>query len=266
MIKTIIIDDEEEAREGVRVLLERDPEVELVAMCKHGLEAINAIYEHQPHLVFLDIQMPEINGFEVLNSIRPEAMPAVIFVTAYDQYAIRAFEVHAIDYLLKPFTDERFYRALTFAKQHIHQKNLNPKLNALLQQYQKENTQAQGDYLIQERASNRPSSNRLVIKSSGKIYFIQLEDIRWIEAYDYYIKIHIEGRFYLVRESMKRMVQKLPENQFARIHKSSIVNLNQIVELEPYFNGEYIVHLQSGEKLKLSRNFKKNLLGRWEEL
>lgn len=264
MLKVLIIDDEEEAREGLRVMVEQLEDTALLGMCKNGLEAIGEIIRLKPDLVLLDIQMPEINGFEVLNSLAPSQLPAVIFVTAYDQYALKAFEVHAIDYLLKPFTNERFYKAMTHARAHFQKQTIQNRLEKLLQSYQQEQGESMENTLISDKKeAESPQAQRLIVKSSGKIHFIPYEEIHWIEAYDYYIKIHVKDRYFLVRESMKRMEQRLPASLFARIHKSSIIHLNQIKELEPHFNGEYMVHLKNGNKLKLSRNYKHALINRF---
>ncbi len=263
MLSLLIIDDEEEAREGLRVMLEQLPDISLLGMCKNGLEAIREIIRLKPDLILLDIQMPEINGFEVLNSLPPELRPAVIFVTAYDQYALKAFEVHAIDYLLKPFTNERFFQALAHARAHVQKQSIQQKLEKLLQTYREEqNRDDAGQLITDKKEAEDLIPNRLIVKSSGKIYFLSYEEIEWVEAYDYYVKIHVKGRFFLVRESMKRMQERLPGTLFARIHKSSIIQIDQIRELEPHFNGEYMVHLKNGLKLKLSRNYKAELMNR----
>jgi two-component system, LytTR family, response regulator len=259
-IKIIVVDDEEEAREGIKQLLAEDSEIELLSVCKNGLEAINEINRSTPDLVFLDIQMPEINGFDVLNSIKIKPLPMIIFITAFDQYALRAFEIHANDYLLKPFTDERFYQALEFAKNQIRNAsidNINRKLTSILTNYVNNNSEKDSDRLINENSG----LNRMIIKSSGKIYFIQLDDISWVEAFDYYVKIHVKDKFYLVRESLKKMESKLPGDKFIRIHKSTIINMDYVRELEPHFNGEFIVKLNNEKQLKVSRSFRKNLDG-----
>ncbi|MCB0838400.1 MAG: response regulator transcription factor [Bacteroidetes bacterium] len=265
LIRTLVIDDEPEAREGVKQLVEKSSDNVLSGVCKNGLEAIQKINSLRPDLIFLDIQMPEINGFDVLNSIDPHALPSVIFITAYDQYALKAFELHAVDYLLKPFTDQRFYSALGHANQQIRSRSIgdiNVQLASLLDGYKKDYSTEKESSLIKEPASiKNPLQNRLIIKSSGKIYFIQLHEIIWIEAYDYYVKIHVKDRFYLLRESMKNMEVRLPSDQFVRIHKSSIINVSYIQELEPYYNGEFFVKLSQGEKLKLSRSYRENLMG-----
>ena len=257
-VKIVVVDDEEEAREGVKQLLESDTEIELLSVCKNGLEAIQDINQLKPDLVFIDIQMPEVNGFDVLNNIRIKPFPMVIFITAYDQYALKAFEIHAVDYLLKPFTDERFFKALNYAKTQVREssiENIESKLSSILTSYQQDQGGSESNRLINENTG----SGRMTIKSSGKIYFVPLDEIRWVEAFDYYIKIHVKDKFYLVRESMKKMEQKLPGEKFMRIHKSSIVNLEFINELEPHFNGEYLLRLIDGQQLKVSRSYRKNL-------
>ena len=265
-IRAVIVDDEEEAREGMKSLLSQDPDIWLIAVCSDGVQAIKAINETSPDLVFLDIQMPEVNGFDVLNSLQPECMPAVIFATAYDQYAVKAFDLHAIDYLLKPFTNKRFYESLALAKARIRNASLqhiNQKLSVILAGYAQEKDTQEADVLIHQNAASL--ADKLVIKSSGKIYFIPKKEIVWIEAYDSYVKIHIGGKYHLVRESMKNIEEKLPENVFARIHKSSIVNINFITELEPYFNGEFVVKLTNGTELKLSRSYRSSFMGLFEK-
>lgn len=265
-IRAVIVDDEEEAREGMKSLLCADPDIWLIAVCEDGIQAIKAINETSPDLVFLDVQMPEVNGFDVLNSVNPENMPAVIFATAYDQYAVKAFDLHAIDYLLKPFTNKRFYESLALAKVQIRKASLqhiNQKLSVILSSYTKEKDTQEADALIHQNAASL--ADKLVIKSSGKIFFITKKEIVWVEAYDSYVKIHVGGKYHLVRESMKNIEEKLPENVFARIHKSSIVNINFIAELEPYFNGEFVVKLLNGTELKLSRSYRNNFMGLFEK-
>ena len=258
-ITTLIVDDEPEAREGIALLLENDPDTEVVGVCANGLEAIQAIQAHAPALLFLDIQMPQVNGFEVLSSLAPEQRPAVIFTTAYDEYTLKAFEVHALDYLLKPFTDDRFYRALHYAKERIQDQQL-PSLQTLLTGQQP--TTADQNTLIQEQPA---VLDKLVIKSDGRIHFIPYPDIIWIEAYDYYIKIHVKDRYFLLRDTLKRMEQTLPTQQFVRIHKSSIVNVRRVASLVPQERGsEYEVILTNGIVLKSSRSYRERVkaLGR----
>ncbi len=258
-ITTIIVDDELEAREGVVALLTKDQQINVVAVCANGIEAIQAIREYHPELLFLDIQMPQVNGFEVLNSTTKEYLPAIIFTTAYDEYTLQAFEVHAVDYLLKPFTDERFFAALNHAKQLLNQKNTaTQSIPNLVQSRVKS---GQSSQLIN---TDSFASERLTIKVNGKIHFIPLEEIIWIEAYDYYVKIHVAERFFLLRDSLKKMEARLPFPPFVRVHKSSIINQKYLQEIAPQHNGnEYQLSLTSGQKLHSSRSYRdqiKNLI------
>ncbi len=261
LIKTIIIDDEEQAREGVRTLLEGDSEIQICAICKDGIESIEQINEHSPDLIFLDIQMPEINGFEVINNIRMNPLPTIIFVTAYDQYAISAFEIQALDYLLKPFTNARFNEVLERAKSHIKNKtlvNLNNQIAKLLKGIG-DSASDSTNQIINEVNNTRPAFNRLVIKASGKIHFVNFSDIYWIEADDYYVKIHTVNHTFMVRESLKGLGQRLDSTIFLRIHNSSIINTRHLKELEPYYNGEFFAHLTNGVKVKVSRGYRNNI-------
>ena len=252
---TIIVDDEPEAREGVALLLEDDPDTEVVAVCANGLEAIQAIQEYAPDLLFLDIQMPQVNGFEVLNSLPPEQRPAVIFTTAYDEYTLKAFEVHAIDYLLKPFTDERFYQALSHAKQLLRNQAVTS-LQSLLQAQ----PPATADHSILLKEDKRTIDDKLVVKSDGRVHFIPYSAIIWVEAYDYYVKIHVKGRYFLLRDSLKHIEQTLPSDQFIRIHKSSIVHVQHVASLVPQEHGsDYEVVLSNGATLRSSRSYREGV-------
>jgi two-component system LytT family response regulator len=245
-IRTLIVDDEPLAREGVRMLIEDDSEITVVGECANGHQAIRAIEEQKPELVFLDVQMPEINGFEVLEALGDERLPTVIFVTAYDKYALRAFEVHALDYLLKPFTRERFERALERAKAQIRRRDdreLNQTLRSLL-------------------ADLRPPKNyleRLVIKTAGRIFFLSVEEIDWIEAAENYVRLHAGRESHLVHGTMNKLASRLDPAQFLRIHRSSIVNLKKIKNLQPLFHGEYVVTLQDGTQLSSGRSYRQQL-------
>ena len=334
-LTTIIVDDEPEARQGVALLLADDPEVEITAVCANGLEAIPAINELAPDLLFLDIQMPQVDGFEVLRSLsadvppagrhsagrhsagrhsagrhsagrhsagrhsagrhsagrhsagrhsagrhsagrhsagrhsagrhsagrhpaghaRPGRHPAVIFTTAYEEYTLRAFEVHAIDYLLKPFTDERFYQALNHAKQLIRAKRF-PALQSLLHDQQPKT--ADRHALIREESP--ATKNKLVVKADGRVHFVSHADIIWVEAYDYYVKVHVRDRYFLLRDSLKHLEQRLPSDQFVRIHKSSIVNRRYVEALLPQEHGsEYEVVLSNGITLRSSRSYREGV-------
>ncbi len=251
-LTTIIVDDEPEARQGVALLLAGDPDVEITAVCANGLEAISAINELAPDLLFLDVQMPQVDGFEMLRSLSLAVPPAVIFTTAYEEYTLKAFEVHAIDYLLKPFTDERFYQALNHAKQLIRAKRF-PTLQSLLQDRPPKT--ADQHALIREESP--ATKDKLVVKADGRVHFVSYADIIWVEAYDYYVKVHVRDRYFLLRDSLKHLEQRLPSEQFVRIHKSSIVNRRYVEALLPQEHGsEYEVVLSSGITLRSSRSYR----------
>jgi two-component system LytT family response regulator len=252
-IKTLVVDDEPLARRNLRVLLEADPEVELVGEASGGAEALALISEHSPDLVFLDVQMPEMDGFGVLERLEAEQLPVVIFVTAFDRYALKAFDFHALDYLLKPFDDSRFEKALARAKQQLAQrelKDLSRRLISLLED--------RGAAHVNDAAgasADKPAryQTRFLIKSGGRVSFIRADEIDWIEAEDYYVKLHVKGRGHLLRETMNDIEACLDPEVFVRIHRSSIVNLERVRELRQLFGGDYTVVLHDGTQLKLSR-------------
>ena len=245
-IRTLIVDDEPLARRKIRRMLARDPEVEILADCSNGREATAAIGAHKPDLVFLDVQMPEIDGFDVLESITPLRMPFVIFVTAYDQYALRAFEVSAVDYLVKPFDRRRFEMALQRAKSRLANErgsDLNQQTLALLEE-------------LKARSSH---TERLVIKAGGRAFFLKTDEIDWIEAEGKYVRLHVGKESYLVREAIGSMESQLDPKKFPRIHRSTIVNIDRVRELQPWFHNEYRVILKDGTELMLSRSCRKRL-------
>jgi two-component system, LytTR family, response regulator len=232
-IRTLIVDDEPLARSNLIVLLRLDPEIEMVSECGSGMEAVAEIRSKKPDLVFLDVQMPESDGFDVLELLGRDLPPGVIFVTAYEQYALRAFEAGALDYLLKPFDNARFDRALGRAKERIaHYKGLPRKME------------------------------RLAIKNAGQVSFVKISEIDWIEAADYYACLHVKARTHLLRRSMTELDQELDQTVFCRIHRSTIVNLDRVQGLELSEDGEYDVRLDTGARLRLSRRYRKQLQGR----
>jgi two-component system LytT family response regulator len=250
-IRALIVDDEPLARQNIRLLLKEDPEIELVGECGSGAEALKVIQKHSPDLLFLDIQMPLMSGFEVLEKIDAEKIPAIIFVTAFDQYAIRAFEVHALDYLLKPFDDARFEKALRQAKTQIEQREINQLSKRLVRLLEDRDTQPKA------RASGYLS--RLMVKSASRVFFLKVDEIDWIEAADYYVNLHVGRKSHLLRETMSDMEAKLDPEKFLRIHRSAIVNLDRVKEMHAHFNGEYLVILHDGTELKLSRSRREQL-------
>jgi two-component system LytT family response regulator len=252
-IRTLIVDDELAGRDGIRHLLAVDPEIVVAGECANGRDAAAAIRDDAPDLVFLDVQMPELDGFEVLREVGVERAPAIVFVTAFDQYALRAFDVHAIDYLLKPFTDERFRQSLERAKlqvRHGRLGELSQKLAALL---------GHGE---PSRAARAPYLDRLLVKSGGKVTLLPVGEIEWIDAEGDYVRIHVGKTWHLLRETMKNLEGQLDATRFVRIHRSTIVNLEKVKELQPFFRGEYVVVLHNGTTLKLSRGYRDNLEAR----
>lgn len=248
-IRVVIVDDEPAARRGVRLLLERDRTVEIVGEAAAGQQATDLIRRERPDVAFLDIQMPGGDGFDVIKEIGPEALPAVVFVTAYDEHALRAFEVNAVDYLLKPYDDARFEAALQRAKDEVRRRQaetVNVRLVQLL------------DYLQRtapEGTDPGKPADRIMLKSAGEIFFLKVAEIDWIEAEGDYMKFHVNGRTHLMRETMARLEARLDPRQFIRIHRSTIVNLDRLQKLSPSFAGEYVVILRDGTKLRLSRGF-----------
>ena len=245
-IRTIIVEDEPLARERMLNLLETDDAIEVCAECGDGRSAVEKITELEPDLIFLDIQMPELDGFGVLAELSMPKLPAVVFVTAYDQFALKAFEVHAVDYLLKPFDRERFRAALQRAKTRIGSRQTSPT---------EENLRA----LIAEVRPESKAIQKIAIKSSGRVTFVKVEDIDWIEAADNYVEIHAGTAAHMLRETMTALSTRLPAEKFVRINRSCIVNLERVKELQPMFHGEYTVILNDGTKLTLSRNYRTSL-------
>jgi len=235
-IRTLVVDDEPVARARVLSLLSDESDIEVIGECESGPQAISAIERTSPDLVFLDIQMPQMDGVALARTLG-EAMPAVVFVTAYDEYALRAFEVHALDYVLKPFSAERFKSAVMHARQHLSRRK----------------TAGTREAVAAERR------DRLVIKSSGRIYFVRTHDIDWCEAAGNYVRLHVGPQTHLVRGTMGYIEAQLDPTQFVRVHRSTIVNADRIQELRSSFNGEYIITLHDKTRLTLSRGYRDGL-------
>lgn len=244
-IRALVVDDEPLARDMIREMLETDSEVEIVAECVNGREAVAAIKSLKPDLVFLDIQMPELGGFEVLESLDPAATPYVIFVTAYDQYAVRAFEVHAFDYLLKPFDRERFEAAWQRVKAQIELDHTGERDRHILE-------------LLEELKSGPRHLERLVIKNGGRVFFLNVQDIYCIESEGNYVRVFDNQKGYLLRETISSLEEQLDPRQFRRIHRSAIVKIDRIKEMQPWFHGEYRIIMENGKQLTLSRNYRSN--------
>ena len=245
-IRTVIVDDEPLARERIRTLLAAQPDVEIVAECRDGDEAVDAIRRESPDLVFLDVQIPEKNGLEVIEALGSENMPVLVFVTAYDQYALQAFEVHAVDYLLKPFDEERFQKALDRAREAVRRPRGNEVNERLLS-------------LLRDLKQPVGYLDRLVVKSAGRLFFLRTEEVDWIESAGNYVCLHVSAESHLLRETMNGVEERLDPAKFVRIHRTAIVNIDRVKELQPLFHGEYQVVLRDGTQLTLSRGYRERL-------
>jgi two-component system LytT family response regulator len=245
-IRTMIVDDEPLACERIRMLLHGEPELEIISECRNGKDALQAIEKLKPDLVFLDVQMPELTGFEVLDRLDPARMPVVIFVTAYDQYALKAFEVSALDYLLKPFDRERFKRALDRARAELERRTTGAVNEKVLR-------------LLSEMQRSKKYVDKLIVRAGGRVLFLRADEIDWIEAAGNYVRLHAGKEEYLYRETMTKLEEQLNPDRFARIHRSTIVNIERIKELQPWFRGDYIILLRDNSKLILSRTYRGRL-------
>jgi two-component system LytT family response regulator len=254
-IRTLIVDDEPLARENLQIRLRDETDFEVVGECRNGREALAVIAARRPELLFLDIRMPDMDGFAVLEQIPAETMPAVVFVTAHDRFAIEAFRVHALDYLLKPFDEERFAETLDICRQRIAELRRLPRREPcfLLSEGQGAGTGSA------ERATRGPHVSRLVIKCRGRVFFIRVRELDWVQAYGDYVRLHTGERSYLLRRTMNEMEARLDPRVFARISRSSIVNLDRIREFQPLSRGEHRVRLAGGQELKLTRSYRGKL-------
>jgi two-component system, LytTR family, response regulator len=245
-IRTLIVDDEPLAREWVRNGLQEETDVEIVAECGDGFEAVKAVTELKPDLMILDVQMPGLDGFGVLAALEPTDLPAVIFVTAFDRYALKAFEAHAVDYLMKPFSPERLHDAVERARAAVDQassRDLKAALHTLLQDIQRERTFPEW----------------LLIKKDDRSVFLRVADIDWIESSRNNVRLHVGKEIYVYHETTSGIEGKLDPKKFFRIHRSTIVNIEKIKEMHPWFNGDYAVTLKDGTKLTLSSTYRERL-------
>jgi len=243
-IRVLIVDDEAFARERIRDFLKNRPEIAAIDEAENGPQAIRKIQEHNPDLVFLDIQMPRMDGFAVLKTVGAEKTPQVVFVTAYDQYALQAFEVFALGYLLKPFDRAKFEKVLHRALDEIRLKRTGRDLARTIEEF------------LKEMQSGGPSMDRIFVKTKNRLLPVRIRDIDWIEAAGKYIILHAGAEEHVIRDSLNSMEKKLPARQFRRTHRSSIVNIDSIKEIQPLFHGDSCLILKTGDKLTLSRSFR----------
>lgn len=246
-IRTLIVDDMPLARKRLRRVLRKDPEIEIIGECADGREAVEAVAELAPDLMFLDVQMPETDGFEAMAEIGVENAPIVIFVTAFDQFALRAFEVHALDYLLKPFDTERLTKAVERAKEQIRKPDANDASERLVA-------------LLKELKNEPKYIKHLTVKSRGRTIIIAVDDIDCIEAEGNYLSLQVGKQMHLIRSPMHQFEEKLDPEKFVRIHRSSIINLDRVKEMHPLFNGDQLVIMKDGKELVLSRNYREKLM------
>ena len=257
-IRALIVEDEPLARRRLMRFLQKDTDVALIGECENGREAVEAIHALRPDLVLLDVQMPEMDGMEVLRALDPKEIPAVIFITAYDDYAVRAFDMGVLDYILKPIEKSRFDRALYRAKEHIQHTRIERVTHQLFSMMN-----GSGLTFDMLSESTKPDGHkyleRLAIKCSGKLSIIKVQNIDWIEGARVYVKLHSGARTHLMRETLNNLESRLDPSIFIRIHRSTIVNVDRIRELVPYFRNEYLVMLHDDTQLKLSRGYRENL-------
>jgi two-component system LytT family response regulator len=254
-IHTAIADDEPDAREGIRELLGKDSDIIVVGEARTGPEAVALIRDLRPELVFLDVQMPELDGFAALAAAQTGPLPVVIFVTAYDDYALRAFEVHAADYLLKPFSDERFAEALRGGKEQVRQRRIGEVGHHLAELLSTETAPTSPE----ARHADERHLDRMMVRTAKGSIFLRTDDIDWIQADDYYARLHVGGRSYLIRETMRHLEKCLDPHRFVRVHRSAIVNIDRVQSLQPYFRGGHVLTLSDGTRVAMSRSRRANL-------
>jgi two-component system LytT family response regulator len=246
-VRVLIVEDERASRKLMRTLLEREPIVQITAECANGEQAIAALKQQIPDALFVDVQMPGLDGFDVVSAIPEDQLPVTVFVTAYGEHALRAFEVHAFDYLLKPFDEDRFHavlRRVLAQVDRMRRQPLDQRLSTLMEHV---------------ATHNRPEFDRIAVREAGRVLFVKTDRIDWVEAADNYVCLHCGGEVHTLRDTMMSLESRLDPTRFVRIHRSSIVNIDRIRELQPWFRGDYRVILQDGHTLILSRNFRERL-------
>ena len=255
-IRVLIVDDEPLARRRIRSLLEGDSEVEVVGEAGNGVDAVEAIRAQSPDVVFLDIQMPELDGFGVVREVGVDELPVVVFVTAHDEHALEAFSVHALDYLLKPVERERFRDALDRAKAQLRGRGVGATTGAAGLGAEPAQLGSRLDALLRHLDAEQRFPDRLAIKTDGRVLFVRTDDIDWIETAGNNLKIHVGRDVHLLRATMSRIEQRLSPRKFLRIHRSILVNLDRVRELQPWFQGDYVVILKDGTRLTSGRSYR----------
>jgi len=242
-LRCLVVDDEPLARELLRGMLEAHPGIEVVAECGDGRAALRAIKRHDPDLVFLDVEMPKMNAFDMVQELDPGTMPEIVFVTAYDRYALRAFEVHALDYLLKPFDEERLDNALRRARDHLGRSDRGEELARVLA-------------LLEDIGARERYPDRIAIRRSDRTILQPVSEIDWLEADGKHVKVHVGGKTFSIREAMTRIERLLDPRRFLRVSRSAIVNVDRIREVQPWFHGDHVVVLQGGDQVTTTRTYR----------
>ena len=245
-LRCVVVDDEPLARDLLRGMLEAYSDIEVVAECADGRTALRAIRKLDPDLVFLDVQMPKMDGFDLVQELDPETMPSIVFVTAYDRYALRAFEIHALDYLLKPFDEERLDRALTRARDHLGRADRGEELSRVLA-------------LLEDLGARDRYPDRIAIRRSDRTILQPVAEIDWLEADGKHVKFHVGDRTFAIREAMSRIERMLDPRTFLRVSRSAIVNVGRIREVQPWFHGDHVIVLQSGEQVTTTRTYRSSV-------
>ncbi|HEX2217651.1 MAG TPA: LytTR family DNA-binding domain-containing protein [Gemmatimonadales bacterium] len=259
-IRTLVVDDEPLAQRRITRLLKHEPDVTVVGVANNGREAVEAIRAHTPDLVMLDVQMPGMGGFDVVRALDPERMPVIIFITAYDSYALQAFDVHALDYLLKPFKAIRFREAIERARAQIAQRQplARAQLRAVAEEMSRKVESTEPPLPLDEEPGASPLT-RILVRDQGKMFFVRTADVDWFESDGNYIRIHIGERQHMIRGRINNLERRLDSDQFVRIHRSTVVNLDRIKEVYAWFGGDYMVVLADGTQLKLTRKHRDRL-------
>jgi two-component system LytT family response regulator len=262
-VRTLIVDDERMARKRLRTLLAADADVDIVGECANGRDAVAAIQERDPDLVFLDIQMPELDGFAVVQAVGVAEMPVTVFVTAFDQYALKAFEAHALDYLTKPFDRERFQMSLGRAKQQVRLRDAARREIGIASLHRRDPSGSElAERLVALLAGlerQQHYAERLMVKSAGRVVFLRVDEIDWIEAAGSYVRLHVGRDAHLLHEGIAALMGRLDPGRFARVHRSTIVNLDRVKELQPWFHGDAVAILRDGTRLQVSRTYRETL-------
>ena len=260
-LRTVIVDDEPLSLDLLRAVLSEISDIEIISECSNGKEAVEAAISLQPELLFLDIQMPGMNGFDVIRSLQTDIMPMVVFITAYDQYAVDAFDLHAVDYVLKPLDSERIARSVDRAidrlKNDVERSFKSPLIGAI----EEISERASKEEVADESESNLPDSmkRKLLVRDSGVVKVIPFDDIDWVDAAGDYMCVHAGGETHVIRSTLRDLMTKLDDNLFVRIHRSTIVNVERVVSVTPLQKGGSLLHLTQGESLKVSRNYRDSI-------